>query len=80
MCFKFNCDFNQDFGFDVLVLLDGGGKVVKVTLETYGEPGSSAVIAQIEECHEELLAGEIFPCLAGEEVWIYPSLAGIIQE
>ena len=70
-----NCDY-WDHEPEILIHLDDNGEVADVEIEGgYGETeGWEDVLA---ECYLELLEGEEFPCLAGEQVWIYPYTMGI---
>ncbi|MBI5489443.1 MAG: radical SAM protein [Deltaproteobacteria bacterium] len=60
------CDWSVDGGSDVPygIVLDAEGRVVDVRLAD-GRP----VPEDVRRCYLEALAGETFPCLAGDEIW-----------
>jgi anaerobic magnesium-protoporphyrin IX monomethyl ester cyclase len=64
-----SCGF-EEHSPTVIVTLDESGAVVDVTVEASGGE-TEDWIAAAEECYLELLEGEAFPCLAGEEIWVY---------
>jgi hypothetical protein len=75
-----NCSF-WDLLPEVLVTLDADGVVADVVLPAYEDVDPlPAWVEEMIACYLELLAGEEFPCLAGEEIWITPGVAGDIGE
>jgi hypothetical protein len=72
--FRENCDEYGDLSLHLV--LDEEGRVASISLDKYLE--STSLNKEIIECYEELLKDEVFPLLAGEEIWINPPLIGIL--
>jgi radical SAM superfamily enzyme YgiQ (UPF0313 family) len=70
-----NCGFADAFWEAVIITLDAQGKVESVDLDYSGT--DEQYVQEIVDCYTELLAGSVFPCLAGEELWFYPTIPGV---
>jgi hypothetical protein len=70
-----NCDF-WEHEADVLIHLDDDGEVVDVEIQG-GQGETDGWQDVLAECYLELLEGEEFPCLAGEQIWIYGITGGV---
>jgi hypothetical protein len=66
-----NCGFWDGTCYiSVLVSLDEEGRVAGIEISDWGGDCPTDWMDETTACYLELLAGEEFPCLAGEEVWI----------
>jgi len=66
-----NCGFyDGPCSISVTVTLDANGRVQAVQVDEMSGECPSDWLDETTACYLELLEGEEFPCLAGEEVWI----------